>query len=175
MSKERAAEVCEQYASAHRDRLRPAPIVLPQMIEHEGGFLVIVAVEASVGQAIGVRFRSKDEVDPSETKAPPEIYGFPVRVGDNTTWLQPEQLSMLMLPELRRTILLLRKIGDEIVNLDTIRTDQTYPSAVNYKILEIEPELNSVSLSEGIVISIDQIRSVFRKGDRWRIAFRPGY
>jgi hypothetical protein len=175
VSKERAAQVCDEYATAHRDRLRPAPIVVPEPIDHDGGFLVIVSVEASVGQAIGVRFLPREDTDPSEQKAPQEIFGFPVRVGDNTIWLQPEQLSMLMLPELRRTILLLHKIGSDLVKLDTIHRLSTADGTANYTISKIDPELNALLLSSGMTIPIDQIRSIYRRGNEWRIAYASSF
>ena len=175
MSAESAAEVCDQYATAHRDRLRPAPIVLQEPISHQGQFLVIVRIEPSVGQAVGVRFLPREETDPSEAKAPYEIYGFPARVGDNTTWLQPEQLSMLMLPELRRTILLLRQIGNDVVKVDAIHRDNTDAGNGNHTISRIEPELNSVVLSGDLAIPIDQIRSVYRTRECWRIAVVSGF
>ncbi len=174
-SKERAAEICDQYTTALRDRLRPAPLVLAVPIEHDGGFLVVVRVEASVGQAIGVRFLPREETDPNEMKAPTDIYGFPNRVGDNTAWLQPEQLPMLMLPELRRTILLLRKVGKEPVKLDTLHKHGLDAGTANYTIEDVNPELNALSLSNGYVIAIDQIETVFRKSDGWRIRYTSGW
>jgi hypothetical protein len=167
--KEKAAGICDQYALALRDRLRPAPIVTFETIEHESEYLVVVRIEASAGQAIGVRFVPKDDLDQGESKAPREAYGFPLRVGDNTTWLEPEQLPMLMLPELRRTILLLRKIGNDPVKLHKVFSKHTEYGTNNYTIVRIEPELNSVWLTNDFSIPIDRIRSIYRTGKDWQI------
>jgi hypothetical protein len=168
LTEEEAAFTCNEYKTAQRDRLRPTPIVVPDMISHEGGFLVTVKVEPSMGQAIGVRFIPKVDVEP-ETKQPPEIYGFPLRVGDNTTWLQPEQLPMLMIPTLRRNIVLLRQTIKHHVQIETIlpRGDRLEDHQ-GHRVQGIDEEANVVDCGPGWIIPLDQIVSVWKSG-QWRI------
>lgn len=174
MTEDEAVFACNEYKTAQRDRLRPAVIVLPEMRPHDEGFLVTVKVEASVGQAIAVRFIPKVDVEP-ETKATPEIYGFPLRVGDNTTWLQPEQLPMLMIPELRRKILLLKQIGGNTVKVDCLfRGGGANHSATSAPVGFLDVEGNAVHIG-GHVIPLDQIRTVVREADGWHVVYNSSH
>lgn len=173
MTEEEAVFTCNEYKTAQRDRLRPAVVVVPDTVPHEGGFLVTVKVEPSMGQAIGVRFIPKVDVAP-ETKEPAEIYGFPLRIGDNTTWLQSEQLPMLMLPELRRTILLLNKVGiNGKVWVNRVSPNYVDIAAAPHTILSIEPDSNAlVFWGDDDAIPLDQIISVYQKGQRWILSYK---
>jgi hypothetical protein len=175
MTEDEAVFACNEYKTAQRDRLRPTAIVVPDTVLHDGGFLVTVKVEPSMGQAIGVRFVPKVDVAP-ETKEPPEIYGFPVRIGDNTTWLQPEQLPMLMIPALRRNIVLLRQALNQHVVIDTIHPNSTRDDGQQGRRVEAIDEVsNVVRCGAGHTIPLDQIASVWKSG-QWHILWnRRGY
>ena len=176
MNKKEAAGTCTEYTTALRDRVRPSAVVATEMVDHDGGFLAVVRVEPSMGQAIGVRFIPSKDVDPGETKEVHQIYGFPVRKGDNTVWLEPEQLPMLMLPELRRTLLLLQKIGKDPVGLDALLNDGRLDvGQTAYVIQKIEPEENVVLLDRNISVPLGSIVHVFRGHQGWRIHYRPGH
>jgi schlafen family protein len=176
MEEKEAASVCNEYKTAQRDRLRPSVVVIPEVVPHEGGFLAAVRIEPSMGQAIGVRFIPKKDLDPTETKVIPEVYGFPVRVGDNTIWLLPEQLPMLMLPELRRTVLLLKKIGKEPVGLDKLLNNGTIDVGQHGRTIKaIAPDENAVYFEDDAPLALDSIVHVFHGEPTWRIRYRPGW
>lgn len=167
MTEADAVAACNEYKTAQRDRLRPAVIVLPEMIPHEDGFLVTVRVEPSMGQAIGVRFKPTIEIVP-ETKQPPEIFGFPVRVGDNTTWLQAEQLPMLMIPTLRRNIILLQQAQGQHAIVDFIYTNGQHGKGTSGSLVDKLDEMGNTIRCGSMVIPLDQIASVWRDA-QWRI------
>jgi|SRR5450631_1266609 len=174
LTEEDAVFACNEYKTAQRDRLRPAVVVVPKMEPQGEGFLVFVHVEPSMGQAIGVHFTPKVDVAP-ETKEPPEIYGFPLRVGDNTTWLQPEQLPMLMIPELRRTMLLLREIGNAPVKVDCLHMKgEADHSNTGIPIGFLDEKGNAVHIG-GQAIPIDRILTVVRQTDGWHVLYNSNY
>jgi Putative DNA-binding domain len=176
-----AAAVCALYTRAMQDYLRPAPVAVGEAIAFEGGgFIPVIRVEASQGQAIGLRF----PVDRDQELKPREVYGFPVRVGDNTSWYTPEQLPMLMLPEQRRIIALLHQIGKEALQQDRILKGGLEAGGDNFWIVEIQVDRNFVRLTRqqgsGDVrsdhfIPLDSINSIYWDNRGWRIRHTPGY
>src|SRR5215471_7759798 len=174
MTKTEAAAACMDYTTALRDRIRPAAIITTDVVPHEAGFLALINIEPSMGQAIGVRFISGKDLDPNETKQV-DAFGFPVRVGDNTSWFEPEQLPMLMLPELRRTLFLLRKIGNETVNVDVLlKGGEVDHGSKGYTLTAINADENVIRLGDDDFIPLDAITTVFRGKDAWRIRYRQG-
>jgi hypothetical protein len=172
MTKTEAAAACTEYTTALRDRVRPAAIIATDVVAHEKGFLALINIEPSMGQAIGIRFISKKDLDASETKRV-DAYGFPVRVGANTNWFEPEQLPMLMLPGLRRTLLLLRTIGTEVVSVDALlKGGEVDHGGKRYKVAAISADENVVRLTDDYCIPLDAITTVNRDKDAWRIRYR---
>jgi len=116
-SEAEAIEWCDDLSLIVSQRLGPPPIVLSKhFLEANSGTWVVVAnVYPSTGQAVGVRVKADEWTDPSNSSAKKKdwsAYLFPLRTGEDTIPLNPEQTSMLMIPQLRRTVSLLRQIGD---------------------------------------------------------------
>lgn len=91
-----ANEMRRACSEAVRDFCSPQPVFDAERVPKDGGFVVAVNVWPFPGQAIGVR-RTGDA----------HAYTFPLRTGTDCTFLRPEQLPMLMIPELRRIVALL--------------------------------------------------------------------
>jgi len=170
MTKEEATTICDEYGTAHATRLRPAPIVTRAIVEYETGYLAVITVQSSMGQAIGVRVK-KEEVASDEPKTPPEIFAFPLRVGDQTNWLQPEQLNMLMIPELRRNILLLRQARGHSIQIDKIYRSGSpeYGGAYGPTITEIRELDNALIFGDGSSLALNQVTAVWKGPGGWRI------
>ncbi len=77
----------------------PPPMFDPHPIPVRAGFVVAINVWPFAGQAVGVR-RAKNG----------EEWSFPLRTGKDCRHLRPEQLPMLMIPQLRRVVALLYSI-----------------------------------------------------------------
>jgi hypothetical protein len=169
MKKDVATHICDEYAAAQKNRLRPAVLVTAEPTVHGSGFLPVIRIEPSMGQAIGVRIQAA-EGSIGEAKAPPETFAFPLRVGDHSVWLQPEQLPMLMIPELRRNIVLLRRIvGEKVRSHRFFRHKQ--PQGVGAMVLgKVNEEANVVTLGDN-GIPLDQIRSVWKDADGWHLSW----
>ena len=86
----------------------PKPIFESERIRKDGGFVVAINIWPFPGQAIGVR-RAREA----------DAYVFPMRTGIDCVYLKPEQLPMLMIPELRRIVALLYAIppGEDVMVL----------------------------------------------------------
>lgn len=84
----------QEFENALKDRCSPTPVVRPCVLQVAGGHVVAINVDPFPGQPIGV---STDGGKRKEGVG----FAFPVRAASQTVWLLPEQLSMLMLPELR--------------------------------------------------------------------------
>ncbi len=170
LSHQDAAFACDQYAMAQAQRIRPSTIVTTSVEEEGGRFFAVIRIEPSMGQAIGVRFKPREETDPSETKQPPEIYGFPLRVGDNTAWLQPEQLPMLMIPQLRRTIVLLRAAIGQQISGQRLSNHSSLPQGIGpARVLAVDEPSNLLVLEGNPGVPLDQIRSVWHAQDGWHL------
>lgn len=102
LARDASAKTMSGFDEAVRDWCSPKPLVEIHEIEQAGGCVVAVNVWAFPGQAVGVR-------DGNRSKA---RYFFPLRSGANTVYLTPEQLPMIMLPEIRRIAILLSQIPE---------------------------------------------------------------
>jgi hypothetical protein len=180
MDKADAAAVCAAYTKAAQDFLHPPPVVVGDTGAQGSGWIPFIRVEASQGQAVGLRF----PVASAQSLKPWEVFGFPVRVGDNTSWYTPEQLPMLMLPEQRRIIALLHQIGQEAVQQDKTLRGGLEMGGDNFWIGEIRVDRNFVRLtrrqgsadaSNDHYIPLDTINTVYWDNRGWRIRHTPGY
>ncbi len=107
-----AAALCDALHAVVNERLRPQPIVAPRPIEIDGTHVVALNVYPTVGQATGVRVK-QTECDDGDHRKNVDAYLFPMRVGEDSIWLNPEQAAMLMIPSLRRTISMLRQVPEK--------------------------------------------------------------
>ena len=100
-----ATEAMDAYQLAARDRCRPVPLVSPVAIPLDQGSVVAINVMPVVEGPVAVRVRG-DKSDGYGN----DTYVFPVRVSTHAIMFTPEQLPMLMNPEVRRMAILLRSI-----------------------------------------------------------------
>lgn len=151
-------------------RCSPTPVFTPREFDLEGGKLVVVDVWPFPGQAVGVRGEGERDG-----------YFFPMRSGANTNFLKPEQLPMLMIPELRRVVILLRSIPErDKILVREPRTDPNWGYSRRYyseeilRMVSIDELLNRVIFErdEGhqqvsVPIPLDRVTSVFRDMKGW--------
>lgn len=160
---------------AVRDRCSPSPVVSMEKIHYESGCILAVNVSAFPSQPVGVWVRGDKEDgygDPTWT--------FPVRVGTQTKFFRPEQLAMLMLPELRRVAIALADIeqNTEVFLHTASRTVHNTPYPVTF--LSSDPLANVLIIREfasngglaDVAVPLDGVRSVWRANARWHVALK---
>jgi hypothetical protein len=166
------ARLGDAYQRAVRDLCAPAPIVNAVAIEWTPGFLLAVNVFAFPAGPVGVL------CDPDA-----RAYAFPLRVGTHTQWLRPEQLSMLMVPGVRRIAIMLDAIPDgerKVVSLTGPRGNNPSDSwTVEVSIDDLDVIRNRLCMTYGggggtkqLIVPLDDIRAVWKSGDKWRLAIR---
>lgn len=160
------------YTEVTKDHVRPSPVVSFARIARGESFLVAVNIQPFPGQAVGARQAG-------------DSYAFPVRVLDRNVPYSPEQLPMLMIPELRRIATLLHAVPSGkglIIHSNT-------PRRVNfpvYFVQSLSEEYNCVVLqtldaratSEGgwptvLPMAFEEIEYVWRTPEpRWHLKWR---
>ncbi len=103
---QKAEEVKNLFNKAVENRCSPSPLIDISIIPKEAGYVVAINVWPFPGQPIGVRGQIDKQLEGKGFTA----FFFPLRVGTNTVFIKPEQLPMLMLPDLRRIAILLDTI-----------------------------------------------------------------
>jgi hypothetical protein len=93
----------QAFEDALRDRCSPTPLVKIFVLPQGAGYVAAINVDAFPGQPVGV------SADGGKNKQGVG-FAFPMRIASQTTWLLPEQLAMLMLPELRQRAIQLASI-----------------------------------------------------------------
>ena len=100
------------YEMAARDKCSPAAMVTLDRIPTDGGrsFVLAVNVEPYPDQLLGAMFVARNNSGSATTS---NAWRFPVRIGRHTKFLKPEQLSMFMNSDIRRTIIRLESIPEK--------------------------------------------------------------
>jgi hypothetical protein len=149
-------EVCDQtvraYEEAVRDRCRPAPVFTCQRVPKDGGFLVAVNVQPTLSPLVSVRTKCDDGYAG-------DAWCFPMRVGTQTVFITPENLPMYMDPKVRRTVILLGEIGDDLVELARPASAGMYTRS-DHRLIGVHEQQNIVQLSNAD-LPLDRIESVF--------------
>jgi len=104
-----AADLQTRLEVAVTQRCSPAPFISATRIEHPARpahEVVAVNVWAFPAQAVGVKIGGS-----MADGYGGDAWVFPIRVGTQTKYLEPEMLAMLMLPEIRRKAILLHNLG----------------------------------------------------------------
>jgi hypothetical protein len=144
-----------------------------------GGFIVTVVVFPYVGQPIGVRVAA----DKTKGGYAGDAYAFPVRVGADSHYLKPEQLSMLMLPDYRRVVVALGAIkpGDAVHLHGLAATGLLSTGAAVFveanvltNTLKLDPP-KAGGLGGQIAIPIDYVKTVWLASDGWHIGVRGSF
>jgi hypothetical protein len=96
-----ASDVCEAYEKAAKDRCIPVPLVVPQRIPFDIGFVVAVNVFPVLDRPVAVKVK-----DAINDRFGPDAYVFPVRLSTHAVPYNPENLPMLLNAEIRRKLIL---------------------------------------------------------------------
>ena len=163
MEQDEAKRVRDAFNQATRDLCSPKPVIDPVLIGCQDKFVIAINVWPFPGQAVGVQI-----------KGGPLAFTFPIRIGVETIFLAAEQLPMLMIPELRRTIILLDAIptGGQISITDAGRITQEF-NLVELRPLENVVVLQTVEGKPGrkpveLFLPIDAVRTVWKvQNARW--------
>jgi len=172
MSHSEALRLKDGYERAVRDLCAPAPIVNAVPLEWPPGYLLAVNVFAFPAGPVGVL------CDPSA-----RAYSFPLRVGTHTQWLRPEQLSMLMVPHVRRIAVMIDAIPEVerkiVILTGPVGTDPRDSWNSEFSIDDLDIASNRLSMTylesrdaKKLILPLDDIRTVWKSGDRWRLAVR---
>lgn len=105
LTADEAKQTSDGYVNAVHARCKPTPLVDPRIIPFGTGYVVAINIWPFPGQAVGVKIQS-NKGDGKEIDA----WTFPIRSGNETQWLNPEQTAMFMSPEIRRIATLLNRI-----------------------------------------------------------------
>jgi hypothetical protein len=174
-----ASAIQAAFSQAVRDRCSPRPLIDFVRVAIPGGVVLAVNVWPYIGQVVGVRVKC----DKSAEGFGDDAYVFPMRVGVDSAYLLPEQLPMLMLPEVRRVAVLLQGIAnDSQVEVIVLRRSPERPPAVTYTgtVESIDEVRNRVVFSVAAgggympqAMPLDHVETVFeqRKG-HWRVVVR---
>ena len=172
-----AQEIVRDYTNVGRDICSPQPFVLakPIPLKDGSGFVVAVNVRPHVnGQAIFVR----GERHPPNEKPQVDVWACFRWIGDQNLDVPPTELPMLMLPQLRRAVNLLRSIPDPravviynapapniLGNVITIDEDRN--------LFEVKPS----DRGQIRAFPLDGIDTVYAKSDRrtWAVVMRLAY
>lgn len=165
---ELATAVEGHYTEVVKDRVRPAPVVTFDRVPRGPHVLVAINVRPFAGHAVGA-------------KQDGDAWAFPVRTLDQNVPFTPEQLPMLMIPELRRIATLLHAIPRN-KGITIVATQPTRFPRPTYFITSLSEEDNCVVLQcddpmayrEGwprvLFLALDDIESVWHTPEpRWHL------
>jgi hypothetical protein len=100
-----AKALADTFDDAVKARCHPSVMIDPSIIAQGTGVVLAVNVPPFPGQPVAVHARG-DATDGYGD----QMYAWPVRVGRDCAFIPPEQLPMLMLPELRHAAIRLKQI-----------------------------------------------------------------
>jgi hypothetical protein len=177
-----AESVKAAYDLAVANLCRPQPVIDAVRVKAPSpfdGFVVAVNVNPTPVGPVGVRW-----VD--DPKCP--SWAFPLRTTTHTAYLTPTELAMLMVPEVRRVMILLDSIPPaEREDLQIFHNRQGHPSAMqNTSPLPArltKVDITTITVDRSVphrgrvesTLPIDRVTSVWRDGtDRWAFALDGG-
>lgn len=166
MTSDKASAAQRFYEQSVRDRCRPGPLTRIEHLPHEGGVVLAINVQPSLGQPVGVEFKKTGN---AQGDWPQGVYLYPVRVGSHTRPILPEQMTMFVDAKFRRNVLALRGAeGQRIVLFGFTQSGNWLDS---FQIVEVNEVDNSVNLQcedDGkkvdVSLPIDKLQSVWRDG-----------
>ena len=179
----RYAPLSDDEATAHTKaiqeavdhRCRPRPLVQIERIPCNS--LVVLAVNVWPYPPGCVAVLA--EADPSADHGG-KSWVFPLRLNESTTYLEPEQLSMLMDPKVRRIAILLSHIPkNALCTVQRLSGDGRGPSRVTFDSFNLQD--NSVTFTgipgagTGFTASLDQVITIWRDAsvNEWRAVIVP--
>ncbi len=165
----------EAISQAVAQRCRPAPRLDAVILPHGNEFVLAVNVWPQLNPVVGVRVDSQKDSGGYGGKA----WVFPVRTGTNAHYISPENLAMYMLPQVRRTAVLLSRITPgQRIRCIWIETGSTEVRTFN----GFDEEANVVKLAlvgetpREHWVALDGIVRVFQDVDHeWQLYFHEKY
>lgn len=168
VSREHADSLVKALVSVHDSYLSPRPIAEPQIFaaDEPGNVILIVNVWPYPDQPVGAKTYDGN------------AWRFPVRVGDQTRYLEPAMLPMLTNARVRRTVIFLESIatGDDGKIVQVFwrhpgNKTKAAPSSLILRVAAIEPEANRIILETmqpapspepRAIVPIDDIEAVWQ-------------
>lgn len=138
--------VMRAYDEAVRDRCSPRPVFEAHEMERDEGHVIAVNVWPFPGQPVGV------VADDPDGKKSQRLLFFPLRSGAQTVYLSPDQLPMMMLPEVRRVAILLSQLQEgDAVTLNYFSEGPTIPGHVTNRLARQMPVKLASTIDEIIM------------------------
>ncbi|MFI5298305.1 MAG: hypothetical protein ACHREM_09425, partial [Polyangiales bacterium] len=179
----RYAPLSDDEATAHTKaiqesvdhRCRPRPLFKVERVPHDSLTVLAVNVWPYPPGCVAVLADS----DPNSGYAG-RAWVFPLRLNESTTYLEPEQLSMLMDPKIRRIAILLSQVPKSAMfSVQRLSGDGRGPSRVKFDCFSLQD--NSVTFTgmpgagEGFTASLDQVLTIWRDAtvNEWRAVVVP--
>jgi len=181
LSEADANEACEAYQVAARDRCIPVPLVAPEKIPHEGGFIVAVNIFPILDRVVAVWVKP---IDPDAFGSPPRAYVFPVRLSTHAIPFTPERLPMLLNPAIRRIAILLESIPEDAREKVTFNwvswvdeRQRGHVGAVDLRMTKADLESNVLCVEQNAGgaqraarVPLDDVQAVWEHADgRWSV------
>ena len=169
MTAQEAGLTINAYDQSIRDRCFPPPSWTSSRINRDGGVVVAINVQPFPGQVVGVKING-DSADGHGGAA----YVFPVRVGTQTRFLQPGELAMYMVPEVRMTIVALESISEKerqrvcLIRVGALGTRDMPKN--DARIVAVEPERNALRFDNNTSYPLNRVRAVWHNGTQWCIS-----
>jgi Putative DNA-binding domain len=169
------SQVEQVYGQALSKRCVPTPSARITRVEKDDGFVLAINVSAYLPGPIGVLRKGAETADRGPKHASKPSFMFPVRRGVHTSYLDPGQLAMIQLPELRRAVMMLNLIPPEAAvclqdqhgHRPSCRIKSTDIDANTIRLQCQAPQGNTVEFT----MPVSDIRVVWKTEDgRWTAA-----
>lgn len=161
-------ELVRAYEESVRDRCVPAPTISSDVLSAPaGGLVVAIHVAPSIGP-VAVKIKgSKDDGFAGDA------WAFFTRIASQNKPVRPEELAMIMTPDVRRIAILLRSIpADADVQLKYVHNrngHRMYTGGSRYRVLDVDELTNTAvftterNRADRTHIAIDTIETVFQR------------
>ena len=168
---EHAENVCRAFSHAVRDRCLPRPFLRSNLVPAEGSgeYFVAITVEPFPGQPVAVKVKGLRK------EFGGNVWYFPLRVGDQTVEITPENLPMYIDAKLRRVVIMLAKIhpGHDVAVISSrARRNRGW----RWRLANLDVENNFVkfnhSSGEQLSFPLDDVETVFNDGGGWVVRYR---
>lgn len=184
LTAQESATTRDAFSKAVQQRCLPVPLFDFGEYQVGNGVVLAVVVYPYVGQVIGVRAKA----DAAQGGYGGDAFAFPVRVGSDSKFLQPEQLAMLMLPDYRRVVVALGAMkGGDIVHLHgadgagqpTAAVGAFSSCDVLTNTLTIGPPpaagAERRALQRSVQVPIDYVATAWKAADGWHAVVRGSF
>jgi len=173
---ERLAAIETTVKNAVKDLCSPFPVFNYERFARDAGWILAINVWPSISTIVGV----KVQADKQACGYGDAAYVFPTRIVNHSETIDPEAFPMYMLPQLRRTLLLLYAIPDN-ANLVVYWGSRSHPGASGtsgWRLVEINERANYLAVQKSPTKApdrapLDGVRRVFRSKEapveEWQI------